>query len=224
MERKNETTAVNAGYCNLPMKLAFENRELTADVRNILTACYGAEQGICEFERWRRSGRTFRQFAAFSSEEELPPNVRGQVFAAMEAADARAPFPITALYPWLEETRWSFDVARVIGIRVDVRRGAERLFDLARMEFEETPQSADSSRDLFISCDPVTSCGSVIGRAPITSCAPVAGRMRLSLIPLGENEDTVTLFPRDKNELYKIAKSVLFDGTLDLDDFEADII
>ena len=42
MERKNETTAVNAGYCNLPMKLAFENRELTADVRNILTACYGA--------------------------------------------------------------------------------------------------------------------------------------------------------------------------------------
>ncbi len=105
-----------------------------------------------------------------------------------------------------------------------MRRGAERLFDLARMEFEETPQSADSSRDLFISCDPVTSCGSVIGRAPITSCDPVAGRMRLSLIPLGENEDTVTLFPRDKNELYKIAKSVLFDGTLDLDAFEADII
>ena len=112
MERKNETTAVNAGYCNLPMKLAFENQELTADVRNILTACYGAEQGICEFERWRRSGRTFRQFAAFSSEEELPLNVRGQVFTAMEAADVRAPFPITALYPWLEETRWSFDAAR----------------------------------------------------------------------------------------------------------------
>ena len=196
MEGKNETMAVNAGYCNLPMELAFENRELAADVRNILTACYGAEQGNCEFERWRRSGRTFRQFAAFSSEEELPPNVRGQVFTAMEAADARAPFPITALYPWLEETRWSFDAARVIGIRVDVRRGEERLFDLARMEF----------------CDLVS------------NCAPIAGRMRLSLIPLGENEDTVTLFPRDKNELYKIAKSVLFDGTLDLDAFEADII
>lgn len=196
MERKNETTAVNADYCNLPMKLAFENRELAADVWNILTACYGAEQGNCEFERWRRSGRTFRQFAVFSSEEELPPNVRGQVFTAMEAADVRAPFPITALYPWLEETRWSFDAARVIGIRVDVRRGEERLFDLARMEF----------------CDPVS------------NCVPVAGQMRLSLIPLGENEDTVTLFPRDKNELYKIAKSVLFDGTLDLDAFEADII
>ena len=218
MEGKNETTAVNAGYCNLPMKLAFENRELAADVRNILTACYGAEQGNYELERWRRSGRTFRQFAAFSSEEELPPNVRGQVFTAMEAADVRAPFPITALYPWLEETRWSFDAARVIGLRVDVRRGAERLFDLARMEFEETSEPAGNSRDLLIGCDPVTNCD------PVSNCAPIAGRMRLSLIPFGENEDTVTLFPKDKEELYKIAKSVLFDGTLDLDAFEADII
>lgn len=115
--RTGSSHDIQIEYCNLPMRLAFQNRELEEAAAPLLK-----ETGR-SIEILRQSDRSFRQMATLEEETSITKQTCEKIYVLMADQDRKNPYPLTRLHPFLREDTWSFDRKAVSYFKVDIRYG-----------------------------------------------------------------------------------------------------
>lgn len=121
--------AVYIEYCNLPMQVAFANKELAGQVGQILKEVTGKGIDGLNFGK-----STFRQFVCLNQDGKIPLAVYDKILEVMHKQDEVNPYAITKIYPFLLQEEWKLDMREISYMKVDVRYGQDWYFCVKRIE------------------------------------------------------------------------------------------
>lgn len=185
-------------YCNLPMKIAFQNKELVEQIQELITT---KER---DFELLKYSNSTFRQMIYLDKECKLSKEVCRKVFDCMKEQDKKNPYLLTKLYPYLDYNSWILEMKEISYTKVDVKYGddwclciekikmdfnlVQKQFMLCFYPYQEEPNNIKESMDSI------------------------------------HNQQCILVYLDSKNKMLQMMKCILFCGTLDLCEFHCDIL
>lgn len=178
-------------YCNLPMKLAFQNVELFNHVSNLMS---GQEDKL---DRWTQASRTFRQLICLNLDEDMDSRLIGGIYARMDIQDKVHPYMLTMMYPYLAEDTWTVDMRDISYMKVDIRRGEEWRFSVKKVSMHVTQEH----------------------KAWCLRFYPYETDTAPGLVMV-EGSRYMQLYVSHRKEVLIMMKQILLNGTLDLECFE----
>lgn len=186
-------------YCNLPMKLAFQNKELTEQIQELI---HTQER---DFELLKSSNSTFRQMICLDQECKLKPEICKKVLDYMEEQDKRNPYLLTKLYPYLDSNRWTLEMKDISYTKVDIKYGNDWTTCIEKIKMEY-----NSVQKQFMLCF-----------YPYQEELNYVEELNhvIETISSIHNGQCTVVYTDSKNKLLHMMKSLLFYGTLDLCEF-----
>lgn len=180
-------------FCNLPMKIVFQNKNLAGQVRILLE-----ENGAGEWlQKLAHSERTFRQFTCLGKGE-LPKEICDKIYSLMEAQDQVNPCPLTKIYPCFLDNSWQLAARDISSMTVDIKHGG----------------------DWDIGIEKITGLYSSLMEGPMLCFYPCKTEEKPDIAIENEHgESCIAVYPGSKRKMLKMMKQILLHGTLDLCEF-----